>query len=73
MKPANVNTILRGGSMGSKPVDERLFHVKDPAEDVLKIFLGNRYEHYYPTVDVEELDGRALHIFDWSHNTYVAE
>ncbi|MGC0386163.1 hypothetical protein RKD33_006380 [Streptomyces sp. SAI-129] len=47
--------------------------VADPTER-LKLFLGNRYEHYQPTTARQRhSDGRELLVFKWVYRTYVAE
>ncbi|MEV4046862.1 DUF5988 family protein [Streptomyces sp. NPDC049744] len=66
------NVILRGGGP-LVPDEERIRYVADPTER-LKLFLGNRYEHYQPTTARQRhSDGRELLVFKWVYRTYVAE
>jgi hypothetical protein len=39
----------------------------------LKLFMGNRHEHFRPLAETVTIDGRELRIFQWTHSTFVAE
>lgn len=65
------NVILLGGppQVGDT---ERMQYVAD-VETTLKLPLGNAYEHFEPTPETTEHQGRLLRVFQWSRRTYVAE
>lgn len=66
------NVLLTGGEDAGIPEPLRLHHTARP-DGPVKLFLGNRYEHFEPTADVRYLDGRALRVHIWTRRTYVAE
>jgi hypothetical protein len=39
----------------------------------LKLQVGNRYEHFQPTAERVTVNGRELHVFEWTTFTAVAE
>jgi hypothetical protein len=66
------NVVLQGGpELGEA---ERLRTLPaDRMPGVVKVFRGNRHDHFTPTGrKIVEEDGQ-LHVFEWSHSTYVAE
>jgi hypothetical protein len=65
------NVILRGGPEQFAPPSHTRY-VDDTATK-LKLFVGNAWEHYEPTEEFMEHDGRNLRVFEWSRRTYVAE
>ncbi|OLE20271.1 MAG: hypothetical protein AUG49_25575 [Catenulispora sp. 13_1_20CM_3_70_7] len=65
------NVILTGGSDWSSPEDRIRF--VPPSQEKVKVYLGNRYEHYEPTPETIDYHGRRLRIFAWSGTTTVAE
>ncbi|WP_405775336.1 DUF5988 family protein [Streptomyces sp. NBC_01538] len=69
---AHANVILSGGSGETVPDTERIQFVAD-LESKLKVFMGNRYEHFMPTSRFVRHEGRELRVFDWAGRTYVAE
>lgn len=68
---ADVNVVLRGGPP-SLSLRERMRFVRS-TDDKLKLFQGNRYDHFEPTGELERHLGRDLHVFVWTGSTYVAE
>jgi hypothetical protein len=62
------NAVLRGGPGSS----ERVHRVADPGA-VVKLFNGNRYDHFAPTSETAVHDGRELPVLTWVGCTYVAE
>jgi hypothetical protein len=67
------NVLLCGGPLHDAPLDLRVRHVEDAAGAVIKIFMGNRYEHFHSADEVVTVDGTDLAVLSWSHSTYVAE
>ncbi|RSM84797.1 hypothetical protein DMH04_20205 [Kibdelosporangium aridum] len=66
------NAFLRGGP------DHRLAHAgriryAESTTTPVKVLVGECYEHFQPTSEFTELDGRQLRVFSWSHRTFVAE
>ncbi len=45
----------------------------DEIDADLKLFMGNRSEHFRPLAETVTIDGRELRIFQWTHSTFVAE
>ncbi len=66
------NAVLRGGPELSQ--EQRIrSRPDDRIPEVVKIFRGNRHDHFRPTgAKRVEPDGE-LHVFEWSHSTYAAE
>jgi Family of unknown function (DUF5988) len=65
------NVILRGGPI---PVaDPASMRYVDDTDSTLKLPIGNAYEHFRPTGESLEHEGRNLRIFEWIRRTYVAE
>lgn len=71
MSASAPNVILRGGPM--QPTDESCTRYVDDIESTLKLLVGNAYEHFQPTGQVVEHQGRSLRVFEWIRRTYVAE
>ncbi|HEV2634697.1 MAG TPA: DUF5988 family protein [Actinocrinis sp.] len=65
------NVILTGGPGWSGP--EQRIRFAAPTEQKIKVCLGNRYEHYEPTPQTLDYEGRSLRVFSWSGTTTVAE
>ncbi|MFH8369655.1 DUF5988 family protein [Streptomyces sp. NPDC018031] len=65
------NVVLRGGPLPADPLNS-LRHVDD-VESPLKLPVGNAYEHFEPTGEFEETQGRRLRVFRCIRRTYVAE
>ncbi|GGV35592.1 hypothetical protein GCM10010495_60830 [Kitasatospora herbaricolor] len=72
MSDKHPNVILLGGPAGELPDDHRIHHVTD-LDTTLKLFRGNRYEHYRPTPETLRSGADRLRVFTWSHSTFVAE
>jgi hypothetical protein len=72
MSTEQPNVILRGGPDGRLANVARVRHVDD-FDNQLKILNGRCYEHFLPTPDNFDHEGRQLRVFAWSHRTYVAE
>jgi len=65
------NVVLRGGpERFAHPSDTRYV---DDLGSTLKLFVGNAYEHFAPTEEFMEREGRNLRVFEWIRRTYVAE
>lgn len=73
MNEDNPNAILRGGPLQGAEVAARVCRVEEPASRAVKLEMGDRYEHFRPVPETEEVGGRRLCVLDWSHTTYVAE
>ncbi|MFD7919469.1 DUF5988 family protein [Streptomyces sp. NPDC059740] len=69
---AKPDAVLVGATPTSLPEHERIRCVGD-LHLPLKIFCGNRYEHFVPTRDTVDHPTGVLRVFEWSHTTYVAE
>jgi len=67
------NVYLSGGQSPYIDEDDRLRHVPDPYQGVLKVLCGNRYEHFKSDAETTVVDDRELHVFSWTHSTYLAE
>ncbi|MGP3969017.1 DUF5988 family protein [Streptomyces sp. 6N223] len=65
------NAILRGGPI--EVPDQTSMRYVDDIESILKLPIGNAYEHFRPTGEVLEHEGRNLRVFEWIRRTYVAE
>jgi hypothetical protein len=65
------NVILHGGP-ASLPLADRIQYVENTDEKV-KLPMGNRYEHFEPTCEMERHFERDLRILVWTGCTYVAE
>jgi Family of unknown function (DUF5988) len=65
------NIVLHGGP-SSLTIQERVRHVDNCSEKV-KLLLGNRYEHFEPTSEVDSSFGSDLIVYIWKERTYVAE
>ena len=72
MSTEQPNVILRGGPDEHLADLARIRHVDD-FENRLKIPHGRCYEHFEPTPESFDHEGRRLRVFTWSHRTYVAE
>ncbi len=68
---SEANVILRGGP-SSIGWHERVRFVGN-IQDKVKVFLGNRYEHFEPTAKTEHYLGLNLLVYRWTGSTYVAE
>jgi len=66
------NVILQGDPPAWPLEEERVRHIPEPG-GVFKLQRGNRYEHFRSTGRTENVGGRELHIYEWSHSTYIAE
>jgi hypothetical protein len=66
------NIALRGGPSGSAAADSTIYYEQGPNE-VYKLPLGNRYEHFTPTEETVSVGDRQLRVYEWTHTTYVAE
>lgn len=65
------NVVLHGGP-NAWSEDHRLRTVANP-DEALKLLNGNRYEHFEPTGESVQHQGRLLRVLRWSRCTYVAE
>ncbi|MBA0052241.1 hypothetical protein E0L36_15410 [Streptomyces sp. AJS327] len=65
------NVLLRGGP-DHVTSTKRVRYVPDP-EATLKLEVGNTYEHFEPTAETAEHEGRPLRVLRWTRRTYVAE
>lgn len=65
------NVILQGGPSSLGP-QERVRHVDDLTQKI-KVLVGNRYEHFEPTQEIDRSLGRDLVVYVWKECTYVAE
>lgn len=65
------NAVLIGG-LGRIPHAQRIRWVEDTRRE-LKIFQGNRHEHFRPTAEVFRIGDWELHVYRWTTCTYVAE
>lgn len=72
MPVKEVNAVLRGGPAAHFTDDERIRYVPDTGNS-LKLQRGNRYEHFEPTTEIMQHEGRDLVVFTWTRVTYVAE
>ncbi len=45
----------------------------DEIDENLKLFMGNRHEHFRPLAETVTIGGRELRVFEWTHSTFVAE
>ncbi|QKW05093.1 hypothetical protein HUT18_00690 [Streptomyces sp. NA04227] len=68
----NSNVLLRGGPAENYAAHERELYVADP-ETKLKVFRGNRYDHFEATRETVHRADRELRVLEWSATTYVAE
>jgi hypothetical protein len=66
------NVLLTGGTSANVPEEQRLRFAADPT-DTVKVFMGNRFEHFVPTGEVRQVGGQEVHVLEWSRRTYVAE
>ncbi|AZK92678.1 MULTISPECIES: DUF5988 family protein [Streptomyces] len=69
------NAVLRGSphaSWAEGQAEGQVVTVDDP-DLTLKLLHGNHYDHFVPTAESLERDGRTLRVFRWSHETYIAE
>ncbi len=67
----NAMLVGRPGGM-TIPERERIRWVHNLQEPV-KVFCGNRYEHFHPTLDTVKHPLGLLRVFAWTRTTYVAE
>jgi len=67
----HANVVLHGGP-SSLGWQERVRHTDDLTEKI-KVLLGNRYEHFEPTSQIDSSFGRDLIVYVWNGCTYVAE
>lgn len=65
------NVVLHGGPPSLDP-QERVRHTDNPTEKI-KLLLGNRYEHFEPTSEIDSSFGHELVVYVWKECTYVAE
>ncbi len=65
------NVVLHGGP-SSLGLQERVRHTNNLTEKI-KVLLGNRYEHFEPTSEIDSTFGRDLIVYVWKECTYVAE
>ncbi|MDT3399357.1 DUF5988 family protein [Streptomyces sp. B1866] len=72
MSLPDVNVVLCGGPAVRYPDADRLRYLPDTAS-ALKLERGDRYEHFEPTAETVEHDGRRLLVFAWTRHTYMAE
>jgi hypothetical protein len=61
---------LTGGPQGTPPTWEV---GSLESEGKIRIFFGNRYEHFEYAHCSVEVDGRIIPVYQWSYRTYVAE
>jgi hypothetical protein len=75
MSDEKPNAVLRGGPLAGAALTERVTYVEDIEihPPVVKLFLGNRYEHFHAAAETLVVDDRELPVLSWSHSTYVAE
>lgn len=66
------NVFLRGMPSGLLIDGARERWIEELGED-LKLFMGNRHEHFRPLPETVTVDGRELRVFEWTHSTFVAE
>ncbi|MBH1937178.1 hypothetical protein I5Q34_23390 [Streptomyces sp. AV19] len=66
------NAVLVGGPHSGLEQDERIRYTED-LNSSIKVFRGNRYEHFHPTDETTVQDELELHVFRWAGRTYVAE
>ncbi|SFD47060.1 DUF5988 family protein [Streptomyces aidingensis] len=69
--PEPPNVLLRGGPAG--PAGPPRVHRVTDVRTTCKLPSGNAYEHYEPTAETVEHEGRLLRVFQWSRRTYMAE
>lgn len=70
--PQEPNILLVGGP-GLPPDSAERIRFAQRLDAKIKLFLGNRYEHFEPTQRSAIVDGRELVVFEWSTSTRVAE
>ncbi|GAA0467517.1 DUF5988 family protein [Streptomyces stramineus] len=66
------NIVLLGGPNSGLDHHERIRYTED-LESAVKVFRGNRYEHFHPTDETTVQGGLELRVFRWRSRTYVAE
>ena len=66
------NAILRGGP-DHRLTDAGRIRYAESTTTPVKVLVGECYEHFEPTSEFAEHDGRRLRVFSWSHRTFVAE
>lgn len=65
------NAILRGGPEQFAPPSHTRY--VDDLGSKLKVFVGHAWEHFEPTEEFLEHEGRSLRVFQWTRRTFVAE
>ncbi|MET9388390.1 DUF5988 family protein [Streptomyces sp. NPDC002928] len=72
MSAQHPNAILLGGKPPLLDQKDRIRYVED-VDMKVKVLNGNRYEHFEPTAETVEKEGRKLLVYTWSACTYLAE
>lgn len=70
--PEIPNAFLRGIPI-SLLIDGARERRVDEIDETLKLFMGNRHEHFRPLAETVTIGGRELRVFEWTHSTFVAE
>ncbi|MFF1903669.1 DUF5988 family protein [Kitasatospora sp. NPDC058218] len=70
MTEPKANILLEGGAVGAEFARVREV---DPRESVVKVHVGNRYEHFRRNGRTVVHEGVPLDVFEWSGSTFVAE
>ncbi|HXR69794.1 DUF5988 family protein [Actinocrinis sp.] len=70
--PQIPNAFLRGIPV-SLLIDGARERRVDEVDENLKLFMGNRHEHFRPLAETVTIGGRELRVFEWTHSTFVAE
>ncbi|MGH3416535.1 MAG: DUF5988 family protein [Actinocrinis sp.] len=46
---------------------------EDGIDEDLRLFMGNRHEHFRPLAETVRIGGRELRVFEWTHSTFTAD
>ncbi len=72
MDPRKPTAVLHGGPELSEA--QRIRSWPDGRmPSVVKVFRGNRHDHFTRTGAKRVQEDGELHVFEWSHSTFVAE
>ncbi len=72
--PEVPNAFLRGIPTSLLIDGSREYQAGDQEIDAdLKLFMGNRHEHFRPLAETVRIGDRELRVFEWTHSTFAAE